>query len=91
MNDFPQNPFQILVPNIRWAPSQEGLQEKALEQHRVYYKVYKPGGFLFEGQFGGSYSTRSIQTLFRKALKPCGINKKTHGSYSETLISSTFA
>ncbi len=32
MNDFPQNPFQILDPNIRWAPSQEDLQEKAYEQ-----------------------------------------------------------
>jgi type III restriction enzyme len=32
MNQFPQNPFQILDPNIRWAPSQEDLQEKAYEQ-----------------------------------------------------------
>ncbi len=32
MTQFPQNPFQILDPNIRWAPSQEDLQEKAYEQ-----------------------------------------------------------
>ena len=32
MNKFPQNPFDILDPNIRWAPSQEDLQEKAYEQ-----------------------------------------------------------
>lgn len=32
MNEFPQNPFNILDPNIRWAPSQEDLQEKAYEQ-----------------------------------------------------------
>ena len=32
MNEFPQNPFQILDPNVRWAPSQEDLQEKAYEQ-----------------------------------------------------------
>ncbi len=48
MNDFPHNPFQILDPNIRWAPSQEDLQEKAYEQLRVYYKIYKPGGNLSE-------------------------------------------
>ncbi|MCK4816188.1 DEAD/DEAH box helicase family protein, partial [bacterium] len=30
--EFPQNPFQVLDPNIRWAPSQEDLQEKAYEQ-----------------------------------------------------------
>ena len=41
MNEFPQNPFQILDPNIRWAPSQEDLQEKAYEQliPPLVYKV----------------------------------------------------
>lgn len=52
------------------------LSQKALEQLRFYYKEYKPSAYLFEGQFGGQYSTRSIQTLFRKALKTCGIKKK---------------
>ena len=52
------------------------LSQKALEQLRLYYKEYKPSEYLFEGQFGGQYSTRSIQTLFRKALKVCGIKKK---------------
>jgi len=32
MNYFPPNPFEILDPKIRWAPSQEELQEKAYEQ-----------------------------------------------------------
>ena len=31
---------------------------------------------MFEGQFGGKYSTRSIQGLFRIALKVCGLKKK---------------
>jgi integrase/recombinase XerD len=52
------------------------LSQKALEQLRIYYKLYKPTQFLFEGQFGGLYSATSIQTLFRKALKECKINKK---------------
>ena len=52
------------------------LSQKALEQLRLYYKEYKPTEYLFEGQFGGQYSTRSIQALFRKALKVCGIKKK---------------
>lgn len=52
------------------------LSQKALEQLRIYYKLYKPTEYLFEGQFGGMYSTSSIQTLFRKALKECRINKK---------------
>ena len=52
------------------------LSQKALEQPRLYYKEYKPAEYLFAGQFGGQYSTRSIQALFRKALKVCGIKKK---------------
>lgn len=52
------------------------LSQKALEQLRLYYKEYKPSEYLFEGQFGGQYSTRSIQALFRKALIKCGIKKK---------------
>lgn len=52
------------------------LSKKALEQLRLYYKEYRPSEYLFEGQFGGPYSTRSIQTLFRKALKESGIKKK---------------
>jgi len=30
MNRFPQNPFQILDPNVRWAPLQEDLQEELI-------------------------------------------------------------
>ncbi|MGM0739016.1 MAG: site-specific tyrosine recombinase/integron integrase [Bacteroidota bacterium] len=52
------------------------LSKKALDQLRTFYKAYHPKDFLFEGQFGGPYSTRSIQALFRKALIKCGIKKR---------------
>lgn len=66
----------IRIRNSKGAKDSEvPLSLKALEQLRAYYKQYKPSEFLFEGQFGGSYSTRSIQALFRKALKACGIKK----------------
>ena len=52
------------------------LSQKALDQLRIYYKDYKPAEYLFEGQFRGQYSTRSIQALFKKALIQCGIKKK---------------
>ena len=32
MDKFPKNPFQILDPHIRWAPSKEDLDKKAYEQ-----------------------------------------------------------
>lgn len=51
------------------------LSKTALKQLRIYYRHYKPSDYLFEGQFGGRYSTRSIQALFRNALKECEIKK----------------
>ncbi len=51
------------------------LSRTALHQIRTYYKQYKPEEYLFEGQFGGAYSTRSIQTLFKKALAENKITK----------------
>ena len=41
-----------------------------------YHREDKPREFLFEGQFGGPYSTRSIQALFKRSLKETGIRKK---------------
>lgn len=40
-----------------------------------YFREYKPGRYLFEGQKGGKYSVRSIQTVFRNACKKAGIKK----------------
>lgn len=52
------------------------LSKKLLEQLRTYYIGYKPQEWLFEGQFGGQYTARSIQALFRQAMERTGINKK---------------
>ena len=51
------------------------LPESVLSQLRLYYKEYKPKDFLFEGQFGGQYSVRSCQLVFKSALKKSGVNK----------------
>ena len=52
------------------------LSEKTLGVLRRYYVDYRPKQWLFEGQNGGSYSTTSIQNIFKKALKKSGITKK---------------
>ncbi|MCG2612013.1 site-specific integrase [Flavobacterium sp. SM15] len=52
------------------------LPESVLEQLRAYYKEYKPKEYLFEGLFGGQYSSRSIQQVFKKSLEKARINKK---------------
>jgi len=52
------------------------LSEKLLSLLREYFKEYKPKIYLFEGQKGEQYSTRSIQQLFNNAAKKVGIKKK---------------
>ena len=52
------------------------LSENVLELLRDYYKIYKPKNFLIEGQDGGKYSPKSVQSVFKVALKKSGIKKK---------------
>jgi len=47
-----------------------------LEQLRTYYKKYRPKKYLFEGQNGGQYSKRSLQNVFKNALRKASINKE---------------
>ncbi|MBK5212274.1 MAG: tyrosine-type recombinase/integrase [Flavobacteriaceae bacterium] len=40
-----------------------------LELLREYYRQHRPSYWLFEGQDGGQYSAKSIQNIYRKAVK----------------------
>jgi site-specific recombinase XerD len=50
------------------------LPKQLLILLRTYYKEYKPSYWLFEGQTGGKYSTTSIRSIFRKAVKETNSN-----------------
>ncbi len=50
------------------------LSSHLLELLRRYYMEYKPSYWLFEGQTGGKYSARSVQNIFRKAVKSSNVN-----------------
>ena len=52
------------------------LSENALKLLREYYKLYKPKDYIIEGQKGGKYSPKSVQNIFKVALKKAGIKKK---------------
>jgi integrase/recombinase XerD len=52
------------------------LSNKVLILLGEYHKTYQPVIYIFEGQKGGKYSTRSIQEIFKKALKIAGIKKQ---------------
>ncbi|MDP9230096.1 MAG: tyrosine-type recombinase/integrase [Bacteroidota bacterium] len=52
------------------------LSEKLLLLLREYFKEFKPKHWLFEGQSGDQYSTRSVQEVIQQAKKKAGIKKK---------------
>ncbi len=52
------------------------LSNKMLEILREYYKQYKPKEWLFEGEKGGQYSSRSLQLVVKAATQRAGIKKK---------------
>jgi integrase/recombinase XerD len=51
------------------------LSTKILGLLREYYTIYKPKTFLFEGQYGGQYSSRSAQTVIQESATKAGITK----------------
>ncbi|PIE50570.1 MAG: integrase [Flavobacteriales bacterium] len=69
------------------------LPLSVLEPMRIYYKKFRPKKWLFEGQYGGQYSVRSVQNVFKNAMKKANIQKTIgiHGlrhSYATHLIES---
>ena len=52
------------------------LSENLLALLREYYKKYKPRDYVFEGQKGGKYSPKSVQTVFKNSLAKACIKKK---------------
>ena len=53
------------------------LSAKVLLLLREYYSVYKPTEYLFEGQYGGQYSSRSAQVVLQESAKKAGVAKRS--------------
>lgn len=67
------------------------LPHSILEELRSYYREFKPKGYLFVGQTGGQYTIRSVQQVFKNAMKKAKVNKNIgiHGlrhSYATHLL-----
>ena len=67
------------------------LPTSILDELRNYYRTYRPKTYLFEGQYGGQYAIRSVQAVFKSAMKKAKINKSVgiHGlrhSYATHLL-----
>jgi integrase/recombinase XerD len=52
------------------------LSQKLLQSLRQYYKEYRPKVWLFEGQFGGQYTTDSIRHVFNACVQKAGLNSR---------------
>lgn len=76
VSDFDKNRMQISIKGGKGKKDRYTLlSEKILIDLRNYYTQYQPKEFLFEGQFGGSYSERSIQITFKEACRKANIKK----------------
>jgi integrase/recombinase XerD len=77
LTDIDSKRMQVLVERAKGKKDRYvNLPESILPQLRAYYVQYKPKKYLFEGQNGDRYSTRSAQQVFKKALHRSGIHKE---------------
>ena len=76
MAEIDSRRMMILIKNGKGAKDRMvPLSPLILEMLREYYKMYKPSEYLFEGQYGGRYSERSIELVLKKAVADAGISK----------------
>ncbi|MDR2963112.1 MAG: site-specific integrase [Bacteroidales bacterium] len=92
ISDIDSSRMQVRIENSKGKKDRYvNLPESILGDLRTYYTVYKPKEYLFEGQYGGKYSIRSVQAVFKTAMRKAKINKAVgiHGlrhSYATHLL-----
>ena len=76
ISDIDSKNMQVFIEKAKGKKDRyANLPESILTQLRAYFLQYKPKKYLFEGQYGGQYSTRSAQKVFNDALQKAKINK----------------
>lgn len=76
ISDIDSKNMQVFIERAKGKKDRyANLPETLLEQLRTYFIEYKPKLYLFEGQYGGQYSIRSAQQVFKTALQRSKINK----------------
>lgn len=77
ITDIDSKNMQVFIARAKGKKDRyANLPQSLLAQLREYFMAYKPKEYLFEGQYGGKYSTRSAQAVFKAALKAAKINKE---------------
>jgi site-specific recombinase XerD len=76
ITDIDSKSMQVFIERAKGKKDRYvNLPDTLLEQLRAYFIKYKPKKYLFEGQYGAQYSTRSAQSVFTTAMKKANINK----------------
>jgi len=94
ITDIDSNRMKVLIDAAKGKKDRYvNLPDSIVSPLRAYYKLFKPEKYLFEGQYGGQYSVRSAQSVFKQALKRAKIKKVIgiHGlrhSYTTHLMES---
>lgn len=76
ITDIDSKSMQVFIERAKGKKDRYvNLPQSILPQLRIYFIEYKPKIYLFEGQYGGQYSSRSAQQVFKNALLKAKINK----------------
>lgn len=76
ITDIDSRSMQVFIERAKGKKDRYvNLPESILPQLRTYFIEFKPQKYLFEGQFGGQYSSRSAQQVFKNAMLKAKINK----------------
>lgn len=92
ISDIDSKSMQVMIQRAKGKKDRYvNLPKTVLEDLRSYYQNYRPKEYLFEGQYGGQFSIRSTQLVFKEAMKKAKINKQIgiHGlrhSYATHLL-----
>lgn len=82
IEDIDSTTMQVRIENAKGKKDRYvKLPQSVLDELRMYYRLYKPQAYLFQGQWGGQYNVRSAQVIFKQAMNKSGI-KKTVGIHS---------
>ncbi len=77
LNDIDSKRMQIRIAGGKGNKDRYTLLAKSvLELMRTYFKEYRPKEYLFEGQFGGKYSSTSAGKVLAKTIKKSGVPKR---------------
>ncbi len=77
LKDIDQPRRQIVIRNAKGNKDRMGLlSESLLPLLNEYLQLYEPKTYLFEGMSGGKYSSRSAQSILRRAVQKASIHKR---------------